>query len=608
MKRPDPHVQLARRSRLDGLVPALAVTAIGLAVRLLHVFDATRLPIFDRPSVDAALYLDMARRLDAASFVWPGVFYKPPLYPYLLATAWHAFGEDYLLLRLPGILLGSATCGLVWLLGRRLFGARVAWTASLLYAFHRTAVYFDAELVEMGLVTCLHVAALLWVLRAREHETRSTAFAAGLLLGLGCTARPTLALFLPVAFRFLGRRRLAAAATGMALAVLPVTLHNAVRGRDFVLVSSNLGVNFHLGNNPLANGRIAASNDLPANPAAAERLAVEIAERESGRPLRPSEVSSFWLRRGLAHDFDRPGHALSLLLRKIFYAWNAAEISDNEDLSGLARHLLVFRILPIGAWLMAPLGLLGWLAAPRNPAVHLARSYVVCQILSLLPFFVVARFRLPWMPVLAVFAAWCAWEGVRRLRVRCGRTRMVAAAAAASIFCNVPALGVRDPVDFDLEYKLGYAHQKRGQLESALAAYRESLRQHPQSALARNAIGVLLARRGENLDEAARLVTEAIALDPQRSANYYESLAEIELARGDAAAAKRACIAGLAAGPDGSTRAALFWRQAEAARGLADTAGEAEALESFCRELPQDPRAAEARRRLEALDAAAPGR
>ena len=536
------------------------VVVVAIAVRLAYLFDAARLPTFDRPSADAALYLDHALRLVAAGFLDPEVFFKPPLYPYALAAIAAIAGDSFFWLRFPGLLIGTATCGLAWFLGHRLFGRRVALVAGSMLALHRTAVYFDGELLEIGLATAVQTAALVLTLHAASRSGRRGPLLAGIALGLGCVARPTFLLFAAAAVLWLGRGRRLAAALGVALALLPVTLHNAVRGPDFVLVSSNGGLNFYLGNNAQANGRNAAAAELPPNPAAAARAARTLAESAAGQALRPSQVSDYWLRRGVSYLGSHPVHALQLLGRKLFFAWTGAELGDNEDLAGIGRHLHFWRWLPIGAWLVMPLGLVGVIAA-RGREVGLARGFVLLQIAGILPFFVVARFRMPWVPVLAVFAAWTAVTLVERRRQG---LRLGLATAAAVAFCNAPWFGVRDPVDFDFEYRLAYAYQQRGDFDAALAGFRDAARRNPRHALARNAIAVMLAERGSDLDEAVRLAEEAIALDPARAAHYYETLAGVQARRGDAVAAARAAAAGLAAQPDPATATALRARAAAA--------------------------------------------
>ena len=577
------------------------VVVAAFAARLVHLTELSRLPLFDRPTVDAALYLDAARTWAQGGL--PPVFFKPPLYPALLAALWHFCGDQFLLLRLLGAVAGTATCGLVWWIARRWFGPRIALVAGLLYALHRTAVYFEGELLELGVATLLHVGSLALLLRAGSPGAgRRSAVVAGLGLGIASLARPTLLVFAIAALVWLGRRRALPLLAGIALGVAPVTLHNAVRGHDFVLVASNFGLNYYLGNNPRADGRSAAADDLPANPGAAERAARTLAETARGRPLRPSEVSAYWFRRGLAFDAAEPLQAAGLALRKLFFAWNAAEISDNDDLDGLARHLHWLGHLPVGTWLLAPLGLAGLILAPRRRAVGLGKLYVFSHVASLLPFFVVARFRLPWMPVLAIFAAWTIVELLERLRhTHAGRLQVAAVVAIAGLACSVPAFGVRAPIDFDFEYKLAYAYQQEGQIDTAIATYRAAVERNPNHALALNALGVLVSERGGDRAEAERLVTRALDLDAGHGANFAESLAGIRLQRQDARGALAACETGLQAKPDAPTGAALLWRRAAAYRMLGATDDERTALAAALATGALGGRESAARQRLAAL-------
>jgi 4-amino-4-deoxy-L-arabinose transferase-like glycosyltransferase len=585
--------------RIEGWGAGVGIAIVALVTRLLHLFDLSRLPLFDRPTVDAALYVQFARDF-VENGALPEVFYKPPLYPVLLGLWWQVVGDDFLLLRLSGILLGTLTALLVWWLARTVFDARIALVAGLLYALHAPAVYFEVELLEMGLVTCLQTAAMLLVLHSAQQRGTLRGLSAGIALGLGCIARPT---FLPVALAsllWLGKRRWPPVLLGTLLLIAPVTLHNAWHGRDFVLISSNMGVNFYIGNNPLANGRISATADLPAEPAAMQRQAIRLAQQAEQRNLRPSEVSRYWLRQGLSYAATHPGHTLELLGRKIVYALHGAAVSDNEDLSGLRRYLHVQPWLPVGMWLLVPMGLVGmWATRRRSQETRYLQWCFVLQVAAVVPFFIVERFRLAWAPLLAIFAAYSLVHGIQGLRQRRSATQRAAAAVAVLlVLCNLPVWGVRDAVDFDLDYKIGYAWQQKGNTTAAMQAYRRSLQHHPHGALARNALGYLLAEQGTDLDEAARLIEEALQLDPDHTANYAESLAFVHLQRRDGTAALAACARGLAAAGNAPTAAALYWRRAQAYRLLAEPENERPVLQEALRLAPRGTHAVAIEQRL----------
>jgi tetratricopeptide (TPR) repeat protein len=203
------------------------------------------------------------------------------------------------------------------------------------------------------------------------------------------------------------------------------------------------------------------------------------------------------------------------------------------------------------------------------------------QVLSLLAFFVVERFRLPWVPVLAIFAAWTLVEIFRRWRgQRRQSLRLAAACLCVGVLCNAPLWGVYDTPAFNLDYKIAYAYQQQGRVEAAMAAYRQAIAREPRAALPRNALGVLLAQRGERLDEAARWIESALALDLTYEGNFAESLAFVELQRGNPTAALSACERGLATSPDPPLRATLLLRRGEALAQLGRTREASQALRS----------------------------
>ena len=125
-----------------------------------------------------------------------------------------------------------------------------------------------------------------------------------------------------------------------------------------------------------------------------------------------------------------------------------AMVSDNEDLSGLRRYLRVQPWLPVGMWLLVPLGLVGlWSTRRRSRETQYLAWCFVAQVVVLLPFFVVERFRLAWAPILAVFAAVALVQGFMGLRERRPMAiRGALVTAVLLVLCNLPVWGVRDAV------------------------------------------------------------------------------------------------------------------------------------------------------------------
>jgi tetratricopeptide (TPR) repeat protein len=92
------------------------------------------------------------------------------------------------------------------------------------------------------------------------------------------------------------------------------------------------------------------------------------------------------------------------------------------------------------------------------------------------------------------------------------------------------------PRDEDLLYTLGAVLERSGATAEAIARMRELLEVNPRNAAAMNFIGYTLADRGEQLEEAERLVRRALAIHPDSGA-YLDSLGWVQFRRGDVARA-----------------------------------------------------------------------
>lgn len=113
---------------------------------------------------------------------------------------------------------------------------------------------------------------------------------------------------------------------------------------------------------------------------------------------------------------------------------------------------------------------------------------------------------------------------------------------------------------FDRDWALplvnrGNALGAAGDWRGAEASYRDALRREPQDVGAMNNLAWALLQRGRN-DEALVWVRKALAVDPQMGAAF-DTLAEVQFARGDLPAARAAVERGLALASDPQLRAGL---------------------------------------------------
>jgi len=131
-----------------------------------------------------------------------------------------------------------------------------------------------------------------------------------------------------------------------------------------------------------------------------------IAETETGRRLKTSEVSGFWV--GKAANFIRqePGRYLKLLFKKIVYTFSPEESIVDAEYWAIKGKVSVFKFVFTDLRYIMPFVLLGLLLGLKR-FKNLLPLYAVAATLSLSVgiFFVSTRYRVAMVPFFMIFAA-----------------------------------------------------------------------------------------------------------------------------------------------------------------------------------------------------------
>jgi hypothetical protein len=456
---------------------------------LAYVLDFARHPIGRLPWVDEGAYWARASAILGGGWLPDRPFFQDPLYPYFLAMVMKIVGPQVSGVRLALGCLGAVTPVLVYWAGRRGLGRSEGIVAGFLAALHGPLIFTDGLLEKEGLGALIAAAALVltaWSLSSRIRVWRFllVGFAWGILALLRANAlalAPVGALWLALKYRSDSslRLRLARASAyflGFTLAIAPVTVVNAIisRPRDFVLTTWQGGPNFYIGNGPEATGTYSAPEFVEANPAReADDFAAE-AVRQVGHALRYSEVSRYWFRQGLSRWRTAPRAAVRLLLHKFGLITHNFEIPDNHDIAAItavAAPRLTWGFLNFGSLL--PLAALGLARHERTAFWGFLVLSSATGIASTALFFVVGRYRIPWVPGLALLAAAGITDVARRWM---GANRMGAILRIVFLVAPVAALSWRPMADptperfSHAEIELAMAYLAEGRLEPTINA------------------------------------------------------------------------------------------------------------------------------------------
>jgi len=204
------------------LVWFFIVAGAAFVLRLVHLLELQHNdPLFAVPQMDSLYHHQWALAIAAGREFIADAFFRAPLYPYFLGLLYKVFGANLMVVRIIQALIGSAGCGLVYLLARRLFeksqaashkpqaGSKsgvhpssfiphpsdaVPRIAGLVMAAYPLAIWFDGELLLEGLLTFLVVLGFLLLLRSRGIDRQW--WLPGLMFGLAAITRPNVLAFL----------------------------------------------------------------------------------------------------------------------------------------------------------------------------------------------------------------------------------------------------------------------------------------------------------------------------------------------------------------------------------------------------------------------------
>ena len=513
------------------LAPCAGVTAaLAVAIRAIYLQQLSGAPEFLHPVLDAAAHVEWARAFLAGE--WPGnePHFRAPGYVWVLAAALRVVGDDPTRVAAVQLLAGAVTPVLTSLLAGRWFGVGTAWIAGVGAALAPMFLFFDAQLLDPALSVPLVLAAVIALGEAAGTNRARVALVAGLLAGAVAIVRPPLAIavmlpvFVLLVRRGFCRRRLGAWVAGFALLPLAVTAQNAMRG-DAVIVASQGGLNFYLGNGVNADGHSATFAERP--DLTGYRIieaARGIAEAERGAPLRDSEVSAYWTARAAGDIRSDPARWLALLAKKSFLFGFVREIPNNHDAALFAERFPFLRWLPgWGVWL--PLGVAGWIAARRRSGAHEVGAVVLGVFVVCVAFFVNARFRVPALPFWIVLAA-AGWTAIATRRER---IVFAAVAAATAMAFHVNVYGIPTSVWLPSYVLLAEAERARNEPVRALRWTERALEREPGFYAARM-LQIELLRGMGRVGDALDIVHAGLAVLPDNVPLLTEHGALLDLA------------------------------------------------------------------------------
>ncbi|MFH1867958.1 MAG: tetratricopeptide repeat protein [Candidatus Omnitrophota bacterium] len=553
------------------------IFALAFIIRLIYIIQLKSTIFYNHFLLDEALYNNWARSIAGGEWLKEGVFDAMPLYPYLLGIIYKLTNYNLFISRLIQCVIGSFSCVLVYWITDKLFKNKLAARiAALIACFYVPFVFYCGLLLPAVYVLFFYLLVLWYVLKVIDEPRIVRFLCLGLFTGLAALTKAGILLFLPAMLLWIiytasEKRRAVIGAMISILAalciILPITLKNYLASGDLIFMSSHAGLNFYIGNNENADGTFKAPSWARSNIEGLNEDAKTIAERELSRELSEREVSDFYFKKGMRFIKEKPLMFLRLLGRKLILYINKYEIFDNADLYIYRNKIPIFRImlmLPFLTFLfVGSLGLAGMVVAvPRFKQIAPFYIFVITYTVSIMLYFVNARYRLPFVMAMAVFSGYfIAWfiDKIRQKNykliafsfgllmvsvfivnipakidvfsngyVNLGNLYMEAGDLEKAKGAFYAAIKGADKVDPKTYNDLGYLFIQQNKLKDAERYLQEALSEQPDYPFAHINLGLLYEKKNMQV-EAEREYKEAIRLNPNipqahnNLANIYEN-------------------------------------------------------------------------------------
>jgi 4-amino-4-deoxy-L-arabinose transferase-like glycosyltransferase len=420
-------LKATRTTASTGTILALALV-IGLVVRVGILLQTTDL----EPAIgDELQYVQLATSLvDGRGFAWATgepTSLRPPLYPALVAGIWKTTGtRSFQAVRAVQVVLSLVTMLLVFQIGRRAFGPRAGAMAAALTFLYPDFIFLNSLILTESLFTLLVVAFVLLAVMLVERPTAATAAACGVALGLAALTRsvvwPTPLLLCPLLLLLLGgtwRQRVAMPAVvllGFLVVVAPWAARNTRLQGVITIVDTMGGMNLRMGNyEHTPEDRMWDAVSLTGEENWVHALAEDRAAGLVTEPVTEGVKDKWAQRRAIEYILANPGTTLRRSLIKFADFWGL----ERSFLAGVQQGLYDpprwFAGLAVVSMLVSYVAIAlaaaaGFWMTPPAWRIH---------VLLLLPVVVVtglhsivfghARYHLPLMPILAVYAS-ALWQ------------------------------------------------------------------------------------------------------------------------------------------------------------------------------------------------------
>jgi tetratricopeptide (TPR) repeat protein len=411
---------------------------------------------------------------------------------------------------------------LIFFIGKKVFSRAAGLLGAFSFVFYDMSLFYSVSLMPTSLAVTLGLSLIYLLILPGTGKSAALSVLAGLLFGITALASSSVIVFFFIFIVwtavFLKRDDRAAAnilalAAAFFLVILAVAARNYAVGKDPVPITSHSGISFYAGNNPGSSGSYFLPLELGRDVESTMRLSKAAAEKAAGRPLKPSEVSSYWSDKALGHIKADPAWYISLLARKTYMFLWIPEIPEGLSVETVKKASALIRFSLPGA-LLIPLAIAGILAAARPFSAGKTVLYIFMfsQFAASVLYFTNSRYKMLFMPLVCLFAGTAVLKAFDLLKKKNAAPLFLGAAVclSASALLSVKVASYSTEV---IENLIGVSYAQKGDVMNAEKCFAKAISINPADPVSRYNLGTLYLGM-KKFPEAEKEFKEALRLNP----------------------------------------------------------------------------------------------
>lgn len=384
----------------------LLIFIIAIILRLVYSFSHEVEPSYKIDQIAINIASGNGFRVWTGPIINDDAIWNAPLYPFVVSLIYMVFGHNHSAVLILQAIIGAISCVLIYLIAKQAFNRNVAVISSLLATFCINFIIYSAMFLTETLYISLFLLSFFYLFRAIYWLKKLNYIIAGIFAGLAALTRPIIMIFY-IFFFIWGLKKKFLKGTlffiiSLCMVISTWIIRNYLVYNRFIPITATGGEIFWYGNHPKATGEYVMPDEI-------------IEHRGTDEYILYQETSflewdSKGYKEGTKFIIQNPTKFFLLAIKKMSLFWSIIR-SDGwwPHIKGTFDKIVSVSLTIIFAAFIFTFGIVGMVFSLRDKDStfkFLLHSFIIVCPLSLIPFFVETRYRLPIYPFMIIFASY----------------------------------------------------------------------------------------------------------------------------------------------------------------------------------------------------------